>query len=158
MSLLQRSLGIGYGRAARLIDYMAEDGIVGSYNGSQAREILISVEDWEAMSGQGPPETPPPPQEPPRRAKKILLAPEPEIEEEDAFEAPSDADTEAEEDYEEDDCEEEEYKEDEGEEYEEEPSEEEEEEYEEDAEYEDEELDEEEDCDEEEQTWTAESA
>ena len=49
-SLLQRALGIGYGRAARLIDFMAEDGIVGQYNGSQAREVLISLEDWEAMS------------------------------------------------------------------------------------------------------------
>lgn len=52
VSLLQRALGIGYGRAARLIDYMAEDGIVGPYNGSQAREILLSLEDWEAMRGQ----------------------------------------------------------------------------------------------------------
>jgi S-DNA-T family DNA segregation ATPase FtsK/SpoIIIE len=49
-SLLQRALGIGYGRAARLIDFMAEDGIVGQYNGSQAREVQISIEDWEAMS------------------------------------------------------------------------------------------------------------
>lgn len=49
VSLLQRSLGIGYGRAARLIDFMAEDGIVGHYAGSQAREILISIEDWERM-------------------------------------------------------------------------------------------------------------
>lgn len=49
VSLLQRALGIGYGRAARLIDFMAEDGIVGTYNGSQAREILISLEDWEKM-------------------------------------------------------------------------------------------------------------
>lgn len=48
-SLLQRALGIGYGRAARLIDYMAEDGIVGQYNGSQAREVVISLADWEAM-------------------------------------------------------------------------------------------------------------
>ncbi len=53
VSLLQRALGIGYGRAARLIDYMAEDGIVGQYNGSQAREILLSVEDWEKMQGKG---------------------------------------------------------------------------------------------------------
>jgi S-DNA-T family DNA segregation ATPase FtsK/SpoIIIE len=51
VSLLQRALGIGYGRAARLIDFMAEDGIVGPYNGSQARDILISVEDWERMQG-----------------------------------------------------------------------------------------------------------
>jgi DNA segregation ATPase FtsK/SpoIIIE, S-DNA-T family len=51
VSLLQRCLGIGYGRAARLIDFMAEDKIVGEYNGAQAREVLISIEDWEAMSG-----------------------------------------------------------------------------------------------------------
>jgi S-DNA-T family DNA segregation ATPase FtsK/SpoIIIE len=51
VSLLQRALGIGYGRAARLIDFMAEDGIVGQYNGSQAREILISLDDWERMQG-----------------------------------------------------------------------------------------------------------
>jgi S-DNA-T family DNA segregation ATPase FtsK/SpoIIIE len=49
VSLLQRALGIGYGRAARLIDYMAEDGIVGEYNGSQAREVLYSPEEWEAL-------------------------------------------------------------------------------------------------------------
>lgn len=52
-SLLQRALGIGYGRAARLIDYMAEDAIVGQYNGSQAREVLISVSEWEAMQSGG---------------------------------------------------------------------------------------------------------
>ena len=53
VSLLQRCLGIGYGRAARLIDFMAEDGIVGPYNGSQAREVLMSIEDWEQLSGGG---------------------------------------------------------------------------------------------------------
>ena len=51
VSLLQRALGIGYGRAARLIDFMAEDGIVGDYNGSQAREILLTLADWEKMQG-----------------------------------------------------------------------------------------------------------
>jgi S-DNA-T family DNA segregation ATPase FtsK/SpoIIIE len=49
-SLLQRALGIGYGRAARLIDFMAEDGVVGQYNGSQARDVLISLEDWETRN------------------------------------------------------------------------------------------------------------
>jgi S-DNA-T family DNA segregation ATPase FtsK/SpoIIIE len=49
VSLLQRALGIGYGRAARLIDFMAEDGIVGDYNGSQAREVLYSPEKWEQL-------------------------------------------------------------------------------------------------------------
>jgi S-DNA-T family DNA segregation ATPase FtsK/SpoIIIE len=53
VSLLQRALGIGYGRAARLVDFMAEDGIVGQYNGSQAREVVISMEDWEAMRTSG---------------------------------------------------------------------------------------------------------
>ncbi|MEM8945816.1 MAG: DNA translocase FtsK [Planctomycetota bacterium] len=52
VSLLQRCLGIGYGRAARLIDFMAEDGIVGEYNGSQAREVIVTVEEWEAMNGE----------------------------------------------------------------------------------------------------------
>jgi DNA segregation ATPase FtsK/SpoIIIE, S-DNA-T family len=46
-SLLQRALGIGYGRASRLIDFMAEDGIVGSFNGSNARDVLVSSDEWE---------------------------------------------------------------------------------------------------------------
>jgi S-DNA-T family DNA segregation ATPase FtsK/SpoIIIE len=53
VSLLQRALGIGYGRAARLVDYMAEDGIVGDYNGSQAREVLYSPEKWEEIRSAG---------------------------------------------------------------------------------------------------------
>ncbi len=58
VSLLQRCLGIGYGRAARLIDFMAEDGIVGEYNGSQAREVVISMEEWEAMTAGGSDDAP----------------------------------------------------------------------------------------------------
>lgn len=54
VSLLQRCLGIGYGRAARLIDYMAEDGIVGQYNGSQARDVILTMADWERMQGLPP--------------------------------------------------------------------------------------------------------
>jgi len=57
VSLLQRALGIGYGRAARLIDLMAEDGIVGPYNGSQAREVLVSVEQWEQMKNSAQPQS-----------------------------------------------------------------------------------------------------
>lgn len=52
VSRLQRFLGIGYGRAARLIDYMAEDGIVGDYNGSKARQVLYSLEEWESLKAQ----------------------------------------------------------------------------------------------------------
>jgi S-DNA-T family DNA segregation ATPase FtsK/SpoIIIE len=48
-SLLQRALGIGYGRAARLIDYMAEDGIVGEFKSGSAREVLYSWDDWEQI-------------------------------------------------------------------------------------------------------------
>ena len=47
VSLLQRALGVGYGRGARMIDWMAEDGIVGGYNGSQAREVVMSLDDWD---------------------------------------------------------------------------------------------------------------
>jgi S-DNA-T family DNA segregation ATPase FtsK/SpoIIIE len=61
-SLLQRALGIGYGRAARLIDFMAEDGIVGEYKSGSAREVLYSWEEWEALKNGGadgaPPEAP----------------------------------------------------------------------------------------------------
>jgi len=53
VSLLQRALGIGYGRAARLIDFMAEDGIVGGYNGSSAREVLYTPEQWEEVKRSG---------------------------------------------------------------------------------------------------------
>ena len=56
-SLLQRALGIGYGRAARLIDFMAEDGIVGEYKSGAAREVLYSLEEWEALkNGEDLPE------------------------------------------------------------------------------------------------------
>lgn len=41
-SLLQRKLSVGYARAAKLIDYMAEMNIVGPYGGSKGREVLWS--------------------------------------------------------------------------------------------------------------------
>jgi len=48
VSMLQRRLGLGYTRAARLVDAMEEDGIVGPYRGSKPREILVqSVEELE---------------------------------------------------------------------------------------------------------------
>jgi hypothetical protein len=49
VSLLQRALGIGYGRASRLIDFMAQDGVVGAYNGSNAREVLYTPEHWHGI-------------------------------------------------------------------------------------------------------------
>ncbi|MDP9173859.1 MAG: DNA translocase FtsK [Planctomycetota bacterium] len=49
VSLLQRRLTIGYSRASRLIEAMAAGGIVGSYKGSQAREAMITIDEWDAM-------------------------------------------------------------------------------------------------------------
>ena len=49
VSLLQRRLGVGYGRASRLVDQMSMAGIVGKHQGSVAREVLITIEDWEEM-------------------------------------------------------------------------------------------------------------
>ncbi len=46
-SLLQRRFSIGYTRASRLIDLMAQDAILGTYKGSQAREVLVTTEEWE---------------------------------------------------------------------------------------------------------------
>ena len=61
VSLLQRCLGIGYGRAARLIDFMEEDGVVGPYNGSKSRDILMTLPQWEAFLAGGSTEAEPAP-------------------------------------------------------------------------------------------------
>ncbi|MHC4982897.1 MAG: FtsK/SpoIIIE family DNA translocase [Planctomycetota bacterium] len=47
VSLLQRRLQIGYSRASRIIDQMADAGILGEYKGSQARECLMTLEEWQ---------------------------------------------------------------------------------------------------------------
>ena len=52
VSLLQRKLNIGYGRASRLIEIMAATGILGDYKGSQAREVMLTLDDWENMKKQ----------------------------------------------------------------------------------------------------------
>ena len=49
VSLLQRRLAIGYSRASRIVDQMAEAGILGDYKGSQAREVMLTLEDWHAL-------------------------------------------------------------------------------------------------------------
>lgn len=49
VSLLQRRLTIGYSRASRLIDQMADAGIVGVYKGSQAREVLMTLDEYEVI-------------------------------------------------------------------------------------------------------------
>jgi len=52
VSLLQRRLSVGYARASRMIEAMAAMGILGEYKGSQAREVMITVEDYEKMREQ----------------------------------------------------------------------------------------------------------
>ncbi|MBL4698602.1 MAG: hypothetical protein JKX70_07200 [Phycisphaerales bacterium] len=49
VSLLQRRLAIGYTRASRLIDLMGIAGILSDHKGSVARDVLISIEEWDAM-------------------------------------------------------------------------------------------------------------
>jgi S-DNA-T family DNA segregation ATPase FtsK/SpoIIIE len=47
VSLLQRKLSVGYARASRIIEMMAQAGILGEYKGSQAREVVMSLEEYE---------------------------------------------------------------------------------------------------------------
>lgn len=49
ISMLQRRLHIGYARAARLIDIMEQRGIVGGYEGSKPRSILMTLEQYNQV-------------------------------------------------------------------------------------------------------------
>ena len=54
VSMLQRRLKLGYARAARIVDEMEKLGVVGPYQGSKARSILVTKEQWALMrNGSG---------------------------------------------------------------------------------------------------------
>jgi S-DNA-T family DNA segregation ATPase FtsK/SpoIIIE len=50
-SLLQRRLGIGYGRAARVIDQLADAGVLDPKSGPKGREVRVGLEDLDRICG-----------------------------------------------------------------------------------------------------------
>ncbi|MCQ2516314.1 MAG: DNA translocase FtsK [Saccharofermentans sp.] len=53
VSILQRRLGVGYPRAARLIDVMEKKGYIGPFEGSKPRKVLITETDWLEIKNKG---------------------------------------------------------------------------------------------------------
>ncbi|MBQ4207503.1 MAG: DNA translocase FtsK, partial [Clostridia bacterium] len=53
-TLLQRKLKLGYARAARIIDELSERGVIGPFEGSKPRKVLITKEQWMEMQANSP--------------------------------------------------------------------------------------------------------
>ena len=49
-TLLQKRLKLGYARASRIIDELENRGIIGPYEGSKPRKVLISKQQWLEMN------------------------------------------------------------------------------------------------------------
>ncbi len=97
VSLLQRRLTVGYSRASRLIEQIAAAGIIGEYKGSQAREVNMTLEEWDAIKAQAEAD-----------ATQTIVEPEEEIEDEEEYEYVDETDGELEEEEDEEHEEEEE--------------------------------------------------
>jgi S-DNA-T family DNA segregation ATPase FtsK/SpoIIIE len=55
--MLQRKLKLGYARAARIIDQLEERGIVGPYEGSKPRKVLMTKQQWMESQAIGEDDT-----------------------------------------------------------------------------------------------------
>lgn len=68
---LQRSLGVSYTKAARMMDEMEERGIVGPLEGTQPRKVLVTREQWAEMKAQAEPTKDAPASEVKQSVKKL---------------------------------------------------------------------------------------
>ena len=51
ITLVQRRFGVGYARAARIIDQMEQNGFISQADGSKPRQVLISLEEYNLLFG-----------------------------------------------------------------------------------------------------------
>ena len=53
IGMLQRAFKIGFNRAARIMDQLADAGVVGEEEGTKPRKVLMSMEQFENMMEEG---------------------------------------------------------------------------------------------------------